>query len=258
MYYQDCKNSSGCSKLQRNGEKNHFKKPGVSEKPTSKGKFYIVHLLLATTMIFAGCDKDDADKKPTSDTGMVINGVKWATRNVDAPGAFAAAPESFGMIYQWNRKVGWSATGQTVNSNGGIVWDDHNSIDSKWKDSSEWNAENDPSPNGWRLPTSDEIDKLLDTEKVSNEWTAENGINGIRFTDKVSGNSIFLPAAGFRDNNGYGPNAVASRRGNYWSSTYYQTSDGYAEAYFIYFDNAEVANSTKSLDEGRTIRCVAK
>ena len=41
---------------------------------------------------------------------VIINGVKWATCNVDAPGTFAAAPESAGMFYQWNRKIGWSAT----------------------------------------------------------------------------------------------------------------------------------------------------
>ena len=38
--------------------------------------------------------------------GVVINGVRWATRNVDKPGTFAANPEDAGMLYQWNRKVG--------------------------------------------------------------------------------------------------------------------------------------------------------
>jgi len=40
------------------------------------------------------------------ETGVVINGVKWATRNVDKPGTFVANPEDFGMLYQWNRRVG--------------------------------------------------------------------------------------------------------------------------------------------------------
>jgi len=44
----------------------------------------------------------------------------------------------------------------------------------------------------------DEIKTLLDTTKVSNEWITENGINGRKFTDKVTGNSLFLPAAGCR------------------------------------------------------------
>jgi len=42
------------------------------------------------------------------DEGVVINGVKWATRNVDRPNTFAETPESAGMFYQWNDKIGWS------------------------------------------------------------------------------------------------------------------------------------------------------
>jgi hypothetical protein len=38
-----------------------------------------------------------------TDLGVVINGVKWATRNVDAPGTFAESPQAAGMFYQWNR-----------------------------------------------------------------------------------------------------------------------------------------------------------
>ena len=34
--------------------------------------------------------------------GVLINGVCWATRNVDAPGTFAENPEDPGMMYQWN------------------------------------------------------------------------------------------------------------------------------------------------------------
>ena len=42
------------------------------------------------------------------ETGVEINGVTWATRNVDAPGTFAAKPEDMGMFYQWNSKVSWT------------------------------------------------------------------------------------------------------------------------------------------------------
>jgi len=40
------------------------------------------------------------------ETGVVINGVTWATRNVDAPGTFVANTKDAGMFYQWNSKVG--------------------------------------------------------------------------------------------------------------------------------------------------------
>jgi len=33
------------------------------------------------------------------DEGVIIDGVKWATRNVDVPGTFASSPEAPGMFY---------------------------------------------------------------------------------------------------------------------------------------------------------------
>jgi hypothetical protein len=45
-------------------------------------------------------------KKNAADSGAVIHGESWATRNVDVPCTFAATPESTGTFYQWARKVG--------------------------------------------------------------------------------------------------------------------------------------------------------
>jgi len=47
----------------------------------------------------------DFFKKKRTDEGVVINGVKWATCNVDNPGTFVNRPETTGKIYQWNRKT---------------------------------------------------------------------------------------------------------------------------------------------------------
>ena len=38
-----------------------------------------------------------ANAQTSTETGIVINGVRWATRNVDKPGTFASAPEKSGM-----------------------------------------------------------------------------------------------------------------------------------------------------------------
>jgi len=156
------------------------------------------------------------------ETGVVINGVMWATRNVDVFGTFAATPESSGMFYQWNRPTAWATTG-TVSG-----WD--NTIPT----GTTWEAENDPSPNGWRVPTSTEIQSLLNTTYVTNVWTTSNGTKGYRFTDNTTGNSIFLPAAGYRyDNNGTGG---AGTYGGYWSSTE-QTSPDLGVAYYLTFNS---------------------
>ena len=130
---------------------------------------------------------------PFYDEGIVINGIKWATRNVAAPGTFAAMPESSGMFYQRNRKIGWSTTDPMINSNGDTVWN-RSGNDYIFA----WEKSNDPSPIGWRVPTGVEVQSLLDTDKVTSVWTTENGIRGRRFTDRTSGNSLFLPAVGYR------------------------------------------------------------
>ena len=79
-----------------------------------------------------------------------------------------------------------------------------------------WEKANDPSPAGWRVPTQAEIEKLFDLKKVERTWDAERF--GVTFTDKANGNSIFLPAAGFR----WGSNGKldgVNRIGDYYSST---------------------------------------
>ena len=162
---------------------------------------------------------------PLSDEGVIINGVKWATRNVAAPGTFADNPEDAGMFYQWNSRVGWSATDPRVNSNGSTSWN------SSTPSGTSWAPANDPSPAGWRVPTLAEIETLLDGNKVSQEWTTVNGVSGGRFTDKTSGNSIFLPAAGERYyvDGTLRSVGVHGAYGEYWSST----QNGSLEAYYF-------------------------
>ncbi|MDR0874106.1 MAG: hypothetical protein LBN27_11680 [Prevotellaceae bacterium] len=197
--------------------------------------FLSIGLLLtvsAATVVFNSCgdDKDEPKKETptdptdptdpvtpidsaTTDAGVVINGIKWATRNVDEPGKFAATPESAGKFYQWNRRLAWAATGSVIGwSNtaaAGITWE----------------KANDPSPAGWRVPTTEEQRTLFDTAKVTSEWTTQNGVSGCKFTDKTTNNSLFLPAAGGRVYND-GTLGLAGY-GLYWSSTQYDSDLAY-------------------------------
>ena len=41
---------------------------------------------------------------------VTINGIRWATRNVDMPGTFVANREDAGMFFQRHKRVGWSST----------------------------------------------------------------------------------------------------------------------------------------------------
>jgi len=176
----------------------------------------------------------------TTDSGIFINGVKWATRNVDTPGTFAFEPEDAGMFYQWNRNKAWSVTGDVT------YWDATES------ESDTWAKANDPSPAGWRLPTEADVKKLLDTERVTNIWVTQNGVNGRRFIDKDTGKSLFLPAAGYRIGSD-GMLYSAGSDGYYWSSTRIDR-DG---AWNLYFNGSRADKNNHSRNNGQSVRCVS-
>ena len=62
------------------------------------------------------------------------------------------------------------------------------------------------------------------------EWTTQNGVAGMRFTSKRNGNSIFFPAAGYRNGTS---TYDAGEYGFYWSSTPRESGTQYA--YSLYF-----------------------
>ena len=164
----------------------------------------------------SGCDSifylyltvDTLCGRPCKERGVLVNGVCWAESNVDSPNTFAGTPESFGLLYQWNRKKGVPLQGEVDPID---WWNYEDSFGTRWK------AINNPCPAEWRIPTLGEIYTLLDEKKVSNIWTQQSGIDGVKFTDKVSGNVIFLPKAGRRDITQGDIDVKAA--GYYWSAT---------------------------------------
>jgi uncharacterized protein (TIGR02145 family) len=174
---------------------------------------------------------------------VLINGVRWATCNVDQPGTFAASPETPGMFYQWNRKKAWPATGSVTG------WDN------SYPTGDSWEAANDPSPAGYRVPTLDEIKKLLDETNVSNEWTTVNNVKGRKFTDKNNGNSIFLPAVGYRYSS-YGTLDYDGASGYYWRSAVLERDERYASN--LYFDSYVADWAVNYRSCGFSVRPVAE
>ncbi len=177
----------------------------------------------------------------TTNEGAIINGVKWATCNVDAPGTFAGNPEKFGKFYQWNSQKAWETTGNAA---------EFNNTSSK---SDTWKKAKDPSPAGWRIPTVEEIKMLFDASKVISAWTTENGVAGAKFTDKATGDSIFLPAAGYLSSTGEVKNAGAYC--DYWSCT---PSYDATRAYNLHGDKIRCGVYGTECVEGRSVRCVAR
>lgn len=77
------------------------------------------------------------------------------------------------------------------------------------------------------MPTRSEMNELI--TKCTWAWTTYNGVNGRKVVGP-NGNSIFLPAAGYRSN---GYLYAAGSGGNYWSSTAYD----YYYSYRLYFNS---------------------
>ena len=185
----------------------------------------------ATSEITVACNIDNS-------AGVVIDGIRWATRNVDMPGTFAPHPESAGRLFQWGTLNGvthhWAATGAVTN----------------WNSNSNrvaWTPDNDPCPPGWRVPTSTE---LTNFRNQPNEWTQRNGVNGRIFG--TAPDQLFLPAAGFRlTTNGVLSSGGAS--GLYWSST--ESGTGNAMRLNIGSTNSSVSANNRAF--GISVRCVA-
>ena len=140
---------------------------------------------------------------------VVINGVEWATCNIGKRGKFVSKPYHSGKHY---------------------IWEDAKSA----------------CPAGWRLPTKNEIESLLD---VPNRWTKMNGVNGREFGTPP--NTIFIPAAGYRN----GRNGTLTGSGGaYWSST----AGGTGGAYILSFDYNHSKRGNSSRRYSFSVRAVAE
>ena len=172
----------------------------------------------------------------TSLDGVVINGVRWATRNVNTPGTFAQNPEDAGMFFQWNRKKAWDSTSGEVEN-----WDNSPAT------GTEWEAQNDPCPAGWRLPTEAELHSLRD---AGSELASLNGMPGYLFG--VAPYQLFLPATGWRMH-GNGALSGVDEWGFYWSGT----ENGTAYAMCLIFNNDFSFVEIGTRAWGFSVRCVA-
>ena len=129
------------------------------------------------------------------------SGLKWATCNVGA-----TTPEDYGNYYAWGETSTKSSYtfdnsktfGKTMNDISGNA--QYDAATANWGGS-------------WRMPTEEELSELVDL--CTWVWITQNGVNGNKVIG-LNGNSIFLPAAGFRVGSSF---SRAGEYGDYWGST---------------------------------------
>ena len=164
--------------------------------------------------------------------------VKWATCNVGA-----SSPSAYGNYYAW----GETRTKSTYTEKNSVTYKksmgdiagnlNYDAARANWGGS-------------WRLPTKSELEELKNN--CTWTWTSQGGHNGYKVTGK-NGNSIFLPAAGWR----YGSSLdSAGEYGSCWSSSPYEGGSQYA--FGLYFDSGNRSVDWSYRDDGRTVRPVSE
>ena len=169
----------------------------------------------ATTKTADGKDPwqpTEPDEDGAVDLGL---SVKWAAYNVGA-----TSPEEYGDYYAWGEvepKVDY--TEETYQFHVGKYYyelpDGLSDISGTKYDAATVNW-----GNGWRMPTKLELMELC--EKTTVVYVNYNNIKGYRYIGP-NGNSIFLPDAGYRDENG-----LQKSGGYYWSSVVKEDYKNYA------------------------------
>lgn len=177
--------------------------------------------------------------------------VKWATCNVGA-----TTPEGYGDYYAWGETVtksnyDWStykwckgrADALTKYCMDGV----YGKVDKKNTLSATDDVAHVKWGGNWRMPTHAEQKEL---RKCTWTWTTKNGVNGYIVVGP-NGNSIFLPAAGYRNGEEL---RTAGSDGYYWNSS----TDVYhsPSVYCLFFFSSSWGWGNKYRCSGRSVRPV--
>ena len=169
--------------------------------------------------------------------------VKWATCNLGA-----SRPEEFGDYYAWGEthvknEYSWKTYKWCDGTQDGIT---KYKSDASHEDVIIYLEPSDDAAHvswggKWRIPTKKEQDELR--KKCTWIWTKLNGVNGYKVVSNINGNSIFLPAAGFRFDN---EKRTQGEFGGYWSSS---RSSTYSD------DSYDLVFASDFVDYGFPARC---
>ena len=208
-------------------------------------RIYLIMLMIVAMMV--SCNPKDEDDNNNSggngnngggngqyngyeyvDLGLP-SGLKWATCNVGANN-----PEDYGNYYAWGEtatKSEYTADNSLTYGLGISSLRSQGIIDGNSNLTPQYDAATANWGGTWRMPTRDEQEELLNN--CTWKWTTQNGVNGHKVTG-TNGNSIFLPAAGYRDGSSlYSVGEYGFYCGYYWSSTPHDNRD--CDAYRILF-----------------------
>ncbi|MEE0990278.1 MAG: hypothetical protein UIC45_03035 [Paludibacteraceae bacterium] len=202
-----------------------------------------------------GGTEDEGDGKVNGysyvDLGL---SVKWATMNVGA-----TSPEEYGDYFAWGEtepkeEYSWETykwcDGDFNNLTKYCSSSEFGIVDNKTKLEPEDDAATVNWGGAWRMPTKAELDELI--ENCTWSWTTQNGVDGYTVTSNTNGKSIFLPAAGYRNETF---SDEVGTFGYYWSSLHDNANFQHI-SHNIYFEESNVDKDSDSRYYGNSIRPV--
>ena len=138
------------------------------------------------------------------------SGTLWATCNIGA-----SEPEEYGNYFAWGETSGYDEGKRCFDEEHykfrvkklglfGFKWKytkyvenkKNGDVDNKLSLDKEDDAAHVLWGNGWRMPTTAQVEELINKDYTTSEMILQDGIRGLQITSKFNGNSIFLPAAG--------------------------------------------------------------
>jgi uncharacterized protein (TIGR02145 family) len=156
--------------------------------------------------------------------------------------------------WQWGRKfeaaAGPTGSGSSQANSGSIAgWSMSEASNNAWLDNSK--TVNDPCPAGYRVPTKDQWQGVLANNTFVNVGTSWSAWPTNYSSGKRVGNTLFLPAAGYRSSNS-GELDTRGAFGYYWSST----QSGVSDAWSLDFDSGATYLIGKNRTYGQSVRCI--
>ena len=202
----------------------------------------VVVVLLGAVIGFVAGGSDEEQGISTSKKVDLGLSVYWAGWNVGA-----SSPEDYGDYYAWGETTTKSIYtsdsyqyhngSRCINIGSNISGTQYDVARAQWGGS-------------WRLPTKAECQELVD--RCTWTWTTYNGVEGYEVTGP-NGNSIFLPAAGYRLGT---ENRSRGSCGYYWSGTPYESNS--SDAYNLSFSSSGHGVSYYGFRvDGQTVRPVS-
>ena len=178
------------------------------------------------------------------------SGTLWATCNIGA-----SSPEDYGDYFAWGETTGYN-DGKTI-----FDWSTYKWCNGDWNKQTKYCPNSEYGNNGytdnlkelesaddaayvnwgpaWRMPSKEQLAELINSSYTTTTWTTQNGVNGLLITSNTNGNSVFLPAAGYRKG---GSLIYAGSKGYCLSRTLYEYGPNLARSLYFYSSDIDTEN----------------